>query len=99
MSAHTVYVLLNYLSVFVMLVCMVCIATQSESRMQKLALLVNVSLTMCCLGFLFRSEAVDADAFIVGKRSSMPLLPASGRPRWTRAWRYSTTTAAALRRR
>ena len=67
-SGHEVYVLLNYISVFVMFACCVVICTHSESRMQKLALLVSASLTMCCLGFLFRSEAVDADSFIVGQK-------------------------------
>lgn len=51
-----------------MFACCVVIASHSESRMQKLALLVCASLTGCCLGFLFRSEAVDADSFIVGQK-------------------------------
>ena len=67
-SVHEIFVLLNYISVFIMAVSSVIIATHSESRMQKLALLVSVSLTMCCLGFLFRSEAVDADSFIIGQK-------------------------------
>ena len=67
-SIHAIFVLLNYISVFIMFACCVVIATHSESRMQKLALLVCASLTMCCLGFLFRSEAMDADSFIIGQK-------------------------------
>ena len=36
--------------------------------MQRYALLVCASLTVCCLGFLFRSEAQDADSYIIGQK-------------------------------
>jgi len=67
-TVHGIYVILNYLAVFIMVACCVVLCTHSSSRMQRLALLVCISLTMCCLGFLFRSEAVDADSFIVGQK-------------------------------
>jgi len=51
-----------------MAVCCVIIGTHNGSKMQRYALLVSVSLAMCCLGFLFRSQAVDADSFIVGQK-------------------------------
>lgn len=68
MQAHDVLVILNYISVIVMLGCTVAVATHSESRMQKLALMVCVCMTCCCLGFLFRIEAGSAEGMIIGQK-------------------------------
>lgn len=68
MQAHNILVFLNYLSVLVMFGCTVAVATHSESRMQKLALMVCVCMTCCTLGFLFRIEAVTAEGLITGQK-------------------------------
>ena len=68
MQAHDILVLLNYLSVIVMFGCTAAVSTHSESRMQKLALMVCVCMTCCCLGFLFRIEARSAEGLITGQK-------------------------------
>ena len=65
---HTLFVVLNYLSVFVMIACVGVVATHESSRMQKLALMVCTMLLVCCVGFLIKSEAKTADALIVGQK-------------------------------
>ena len=65
---YTLYVILNYISVFVMIACVVLVATHESSRMQKLALMVCVLLLVSCIGFLIKSEAQTADALIVGQK-------------------------------
>jgi len=67
-STHDVFVLLNYLSVVVMLACCAAVATHAECRMQKLALMVCLSLTVCCIGFLIRIEANTAEVLITGQK-------------------------------
>jgi len=44
------------------------IGKQSSSRMQKMALIISICLTMGCLGFLFKAEATDVGAYIAGQR-------------------------------
>jgi len=68
MNSHELFILLDYISIFVMLFCCVVINTHSGSRMQKLAFLVCVCLTICCIGFLFRAEAASADEYILGQK-------------------------------
>lgn len=68
MTAHTLFVILNYCSVFVMIACCVVICTHETSKMQERALLVSLSLLVCCIGFLFRVEATSADALILGQK-------------------------------
>lgn len=65
---HTLFVSLNYLSVFVMIACVVIVATHISSNMQKLALMVCTLLLVCCIGFLIKSEAKTADALIIGQK-------------------------------
>lgn len=68
MTSHSVYVILNYISVFIMLFSCVSIAIHPGNYMQKLALMVCMSLTMCCIGFLFRAEAVNAEEYLAGQK-------------------------------
>ncbi len=68
MFNHSTMILFNYISVFVMFACCVLISTQTGSKMQKLALLVSVCLTMSSIGLLFKSEAVNATAYILGQK-------------------------------
>ena len=77
MNFHSYLVVLNYLSVLVMSVCTVSVATHSESKMQKLALLVCLSLSCCCIGFLFRIEAVTAAGLISGQKLIYCFVPHS----------------------
>ncbi len=65
---HTLFVTLNYLSVFVMIACVVIVATHESSKMQKLAMMVCIMLLICCVGFLIKSEAQTADTLIVGQK-------------------------------
>ncbi len=68
MLNHNTIILLNYISVFVMLACTVLISTQTSSKMQKLALLISGCLTMSSIGLLYKSEAVNAAAYILGQK-------------------------------
>ncbi len=68
MNLHDILVILNYISVLVLFGCTAAVATHSESRMQKLALMVCVCLTCCSLGFLFRIEARTAEGLIIGQK-------------------------------
>jgi len=68
MFGHEFYIILNYISVLIMAACTVIVATHSESKMQKYALLVCISLLMCCIGFLFRAEGKDASSLILGQK-------------------------------
>lgn len=65
---HTLFVALNYISVFVMIACVVIVSTHESSRMQKLAMMVCTMLLVCCVGFLIKSEAQTADVLIVGQK-------------------------------
>ena len=65
---HTLFVVLNYLSVFVMIACTAIVATHESSRMQKLSLMTCLLLLVSCIGFLIKSEATTADALIVGQK-------------------------------
>lgn len=65
---HTLFVALDYLSVFVMIACVVIVATHESSNMQKLALMVCTMLLICCIGFLIKSEAKTADTLIAGQK-------------------------------
>lgn len=65
---HTLFVVLDYLSVFVMIACVVIVATHESSKMQKLALMVCTMLLVCCIGFLIKSEAQTADVLIIGQK-------------------------------
>lgn len=65
---HTLFVVLNYISVFVMIACVVIVATHETSRMQKLALMICTLLLVCCIGFLIKSEAETAEVMIVGQK-------------------------------
>ena len=65
---HALFVILNYISVFVMIACVVIVSTHESSRMQKLAMMVCTMLLVCCIGFLIKSEAQTADALIVGQK-------------------------------
>ena len=65
---HTLFVVLNYISVFVMIGCAALVASHESSRMQKLAMMVCTMLSVCCIGFLVKSEAITADTLIVGQK-------------------------------
>ena len=65
---HALFVVLNYISVFVMIACVVIVSTHESSKMQKLAMMVCTMLLVCCVGFLIKSEARTADALIVGQK-------------------------------
>ena len=65
---HTLFVILNYLSVFIMVACVAIVAAHESSKMQKLALLVCSMLSVCCVGFLVKSEAQTVDTLIVGQK-------------------------------
>lgn len=65
---HSLFVILNYISVFVMIVCVVIVSTHESSKMQKLAMMVCTMLLVCCIGFLIKSEARTADALIIGQK-------------------------------
>lgn len=58
---HVFMIVLNYISVFVVLGCVVLVATHKESKMQKLILLECLSLFICCLGFLLRIQATELE--------------------------------------
>lgn len=68
MNTHDLFILLDYISVLVMVACFIVISTHSASRMQRYAMLVTVCLTMCCVGFLFRAEAVHIDSYLMGQK-------------------------------
>lgn len=51
-----------------MLGCSVLVCTHKESKMQKLASLVCLSLLVCCIGFLIKAEAADAAELITGQK-------------------------------
>ena len=65
---HTLFVVLDYLSVFVMIGCVVIVVTHESGKMQKLAMMVCVMLLFCCTGFLIKGEAQTADVMIVGQK-------------------------------
>lgn len=65
---HEIFVAFDYISVFVMLACTVIVCTHKESRMQKLASLVSMTLLVCCVGFLIKAEASDAAELITGQK-------------------------------
>ena len=65
---HTLFIVLDYLSVFVMIGCVVIVATHESGKMQKLALMTCVMLLFCCTGFLIKGEAQTADVMIVGQK-------------------------------
>lgn len=77
MNARNLLIVLNYLSVLVMFCCTAFVVSHSESKMQKLALLVCLSLTCCCIGFLFRIEAVTAEGLIAGQKLIYCFVPHS----------------------
>ena len=68
MNTHDLFVLLDYVSVLVMIASIVILSTHSSSRMQKYAIFVTGCLTMCCLGFLFRAEATNVEAYLTGQK-------------------------------
>lgn len=68
MNIHSLFVILNYISVAAMFGCTFAIASHNESRMQKLALTACLNLTVCCLGFLFRIEATGEEGLITGQK-------------------------------
>ena len=65
---HTLFVALNYISVFVMIACVVIVSTHESGKMQKLAMMVCTMLLVCSIGFLIKSEARTADALIIGQK-------------------------------
>ena len=65
---HNLFILLDYLSVFVMIACVVIVATHESGKMQKLALMVCVMLLFSCTGFLLKAEATTADVMIAGQK-------------------------------
>jgi len=67
-DAHNIFVLLNYISVFVMLASFIVLANQTASHMQKLAMGTIFSLLVCCIGFLFRIEATSVEGLILGQK-------------------------------
>lgn len=65
---YTVFVILNYISVFVLLGCTALVATHESSKMQKYALLVCMLLLVCSTGFLIKSEAKQLEALVIGQK-------------------------------
>ena len=65
---HNFMVILNYISVFVMIGCCVIVSTHESGKMQKLAMMVTFMLTVSCIGFLIKVEAVAASALITGQK-------------------------------
>ncbi len=65
---HNLFVILDYLSVFVMIVSVVIVSTHESGKMQKLALMTCVMLLFCCTGFLIKGEATTADVMIAGQK-------------------------------
>lgn len=77
LQAHDIVIVLSYLSVIVLFGCTAAVSTHTESRMQKLALMVCVCLTCCSLGFLFRVEAQSAEGLIAGQKLVYMFVPHS----------------------
>ncbi len=65
---QNLFIILNYLSILVMFVSLIILVRQAASQMQKLALVVTFSLLSCCLGFLFNSEALTIEEFILSQK-------------------------------
>ncbi|GEM_PF-2863484 len=68
MCSHDILVILNYASVLVTFASAVIISLQTSGKMQKLAMLVSISLTVCCIGFLMKSEAKAVETYIAGQK-------------------------------
>jgi len=68
MNGSTIITLLNYASLAVMFACCILISTQSNSRMQRLALLLSMVVTLCSVGFIIRIEATDTSTYMAGQR-------------------------------
>ncbi len=65
---YTLLTVLNYISVFIMITCVVLVATHESSKMQKLAMMVCMLLLVCCVGFLIKSEGNTVDSLIIGQK-------------------------------
>lgn len=63
---HYFFVTLNYLSVLIILVCTLFIASQKESRMQKLALMECLMTLFCSIGYLWKDEAQTVEGILAG---------------------------------
>ena len=61
-------VFINFLSVFIMIGCVVVFATQESSRMQNLAMTASMMMLICCIGFMIKSDGKTADTLIVGQK-------------------------------
>ena len=61
-------VFMNFLSVFIMIGCVVVFATQESSRMQNLAMTASMMMLICCIGFMIKSDGKTADTLIVGQK-------------------------------
>ena len=65
---HQLFIILDYISVFIMIGCVFIVATHESSKMQKLALLTCVMLLFSCTGFLIKGEGVTVDVMITGQK-------------------------------
>lgn len=72
---HSIFICLNYISVFIMLLCFIIIAHQKSSKMQKHALVVCVSLLITCIGYLFRIQATSVEGLIIGQKLLYSFVP------------------------